>query len=268
MAAEDSRVDQARSRFPRGLVQPENGFRFAVDSLLLASFAATRRFELALELGAGCGAAGLGLLLLRGKGGLRGVDRDAEMVAAARANAVLLGLEHCAAFSKQDLCRRDEAWRHFAPPGSFDLVLANPPYRDQASGRMNPEPTRAGARFELHAGLEDFAAAARSGCSTRARFCLVYLAERLQQAVAVLDAAGFALKRLLPVHSRAGEPARLVLLEARKQAGQGVALEPPLVLYQGAGQATGVTEQALAFCPFLACNAGGRQPEAAQDSEP
>lgn len=257
-------ADRAREEFPRGLRQPETGFRFSLDALLLACFAARKPWRKVLDLGSGCGVVGLGLLLAQdaapqAEPGLAlGVDREPDMVRAAQNNAARLGFAERYKAHCLDLRQRDATWRHRVPPGGFDLVVANPPYRAAGSGRQNPEPRRADARFENHADLQDFIQAAKGACATKGRFCLVHLAERLAVVCALLEAHGFALKQLLPVHSRSQEPARLVLLEARKQGGEGLVLEPPLVLYEGRGQDTTMTGQALAFCPFLACNARGR----------
>jgi hypothetical protein len=49
----------------------------------------------------------------------------------------------------------------------------------------------------------------------------------------------------------------VVLLEARKNGKPGMCVEPPLVLYEGRSARSGVTAPALAFCPYLQCNARG-----------
>ncbi len=270
-------VHEARRYFPRGLLQPEGSFRFSLDALLLASFAAQGTWSRALDLGTGCGVVGLALLLRTAEQGgaginnsVLGLEREPELVAAATDNARRLGLEAqfravCADLREMGP-EKGREWAENAPANSFDLVLANPPYRDKCAGRMNPEQLRRNARFETQAGLEVFVQAARGALKTKGRLCLVYLAERLQWAVCTLAENGFALKRVLPVQSRPGEAARLVLLEARKQGGEGCRLEAPLILY-GGGQA--LSPQALAFCPFLACNAGpdrkSGEPEAARE---
>src|SRR5438445_11149457 len=41
------------------IVQPKNGYRFSIDSILLARFATARAGDRVLELGAGCGVIGL-----------------------------------------------------------------------------------------------------------------------------------------------------------------------------------------------------------------
>jgi tRNA1Val (adenine37-N6)-methyltransferase len=57
------------------------------------------------------------------------------------------------------------------------------------------------------------------------------------------------------VHGRTHLPAKIVLVEAVKNAGPGLRVEPPLILYEK-GQGNRVTPEALAFCPYLRCNAG------------
>ncbi len=249
-------VEEARRLFPRGLAQPEGGFRFGADALLLACFAAPSPGRRVLDLGTGCGPAGLGLLLARNDDAtaVLGLDKDPDMARAAAANAELLGLS--ARFTA--LCRdvreiRDEP---LAPAQGFDLVLANPPYRAPSSGRRAATPGRDAARFETDGGLPAFAAAAAYALTTGGLLALVHLAERLAHVTTVLAAAGLEIKRLLPVAARHGAPARQMLVLARRNGRPGLRLEAPLALYEGAGPATRLSAEALRFCPFLACNAG------------
>jgi tRNA1(Val) A37 N6-methylase TrmN6 len=250
--------EAARRAFPRGLAQPEGGFRFGTDALLLASFAAPVAGARVLDLGTGCGPAGLGLLLARSDAAtrVRGIDRDPDMVAAATENARRLGLAGQFAASLRDA--RDLRQDATIAAESCDLVLANPPYRHPASGRRPGHPGRDGARFETDGGLADFAAAAAYALASRGALACVYLAERLAHAVAALSAHRLEIKRLLPVAPRRDAPARQVLLLARKNSRPGLLLDAPLALYEGTGPDARLSRAALDFCPFLACNAGPR----------
>jgi SAM-dependent methyltransferase len=142
-------VEDARSRFPAGMAQPEHGFRFAVDSLLLAGFAP--RADRVLDLGTGCGVIGLGYLLLHEAGPtVLGVDSNARMISCARLNAKRLGLSPSFQPLLADVVeiRRDQDLQ----PESFDLVLLNPPFRIPGSGRLSVNPLKRAARFEELAG--------------------------------------------------------------------------------------------------------------------
>ena len=248
-------TDQARAYFPRGLVQPGSGYRFSLDPLLLAAFVRPRKRSRLLDLGAGCGVAGLAALLLHQEQGLivLGADIDPDQVRAARQNARLLGVANACQVQELDL----RQIRGVLPPEGFDLALANPPYRPLGSGQPCQDPGRATARGEATATLDDFLRAASFALANRGRFGVVFPAARLAELMAGCRTARLAPKRLRLVHSRPMENARLVLLEAVKNGGDELTVEPPLIIYEGSGQDTRLTAQALAICPFLGA---GRQP--------
>ncbi|WP_461211449.1 tRNA1(Val) (adenine(37)-N6)-methyltransferase [Desulfocurvus sp. DL9XJH121] len=246
---------EVRAYFPRGLVQPSAGFRFSLDSLLLACFARPGGASRVLDLGAGCGVVGLGLMLRPDGDGLHvtGLDADPEMTACARDNAARLGLaERYAALHGDVAVAREHA---DLVPESFDLVVCNPPYRAPGTGRRPPDPGRDAARFEASAPIAAFVDAAALLLANRRRAAFIGLPERLPELLADMAARRLSPKRLLCVHSRADEPARLALVEAVKNGGPGLVVEPPLVLYEGRGEESRLSASALAFCPFLACNA-------------
>jgi len=252
--------DTARQSFPRGLAQPEGGFRFGADALLLACFAAQVPGKRALDLGTGCGPAGLGLLLARNdrETTVLGLDKDPAMVEAAGQNADRLGLADRFAARRLDI--REIRGNGETPAASFDLVLANPPYRHPDSGRRPEDLGRDAARFETDGGLAAFAAAASHALVGKGRFVCVHLAERLLHIVALLSANNLETKRILPVAPRRDAPARQILILARKNGRPGLRLDAPLTLYEGTGTATRLSDAAMLFCPFLACNARPHAP--------
>jgi tRNA1Val (adenine37-N6)-methyltransferase len=140
------------------------------------------------------------------------------------------------------------------PPQSYGLAVANPPYRREHSGRTCLEPARTRARFEGGGGVEEFTQCAARLLRQGGRFAMVHLSERVAELLGRLSAAGLEPKRIRFAHSKAGEPSRLFLMESVRGGRPGVVVEPPLVLYEGEGQGTGMTSEALAFCPFLGCN--------------
>lgn len=246
-------IQARRDRFPRGLAQPVEGFRFGADTLLLAAFAASRLKPpkrgaalAGLDLGTGCGAASIGLLLLRPELPLvlTGIDTGPEMVAAAGENARALGLDGRFRALLADC-------NDYRPDAPLDFVLANPPFRVPGTGRACPDQGRGRARFEGPGGFAAFAACAARSLRRGGLFFLVHLAERLPELLAALDQSGLAPRELLPVQGAAGADPRLVLLSAVRGGRGALALKAPLVLYD-AGNA--LTPEALAFCPHLGAN--------------
>lgn len=245
-------VRAARSRFPRGLYQPPGCDRFSTDPLLLAAFAAPPTGSRVVDLGAGVGPAGLALLLRLPEAGLSvtAIDRDPELVDAARENARRLGLGGRFAGLSADLA--DVRGHTDMAPESFAYALANPPYRAMGSGREPPAPGRLAARFEALGTMGTFIAAAAYALKNQGRLALVGPAERLAEMMALLRERRLEPKRLVAVHPLPDRPARRALVEARKNGRPGLRIEPPLVMYRDAPGPRRPTEAALAFCPWLA----------------
>ncbi|MEF3695613.1 tRNA1(Val) (adenine(37)-N6)-methyltransferase [Desulfolutivibrio sp.] len=264
-------IHTARALFPRGLSQPESGWRFSLDALLLGAFASPRPGARVLDLGCGCGPAGLWLLLRDASPGvtMTGLDISPDMVRAAGENAARLGLSDV--FSAHVLDVRDVRARAADPPRqgayrpepeSFDHILCNPPYRPMGAGRTSPHAGRHLARCESLGALSDFLSAAAFLLANRGGLSVVYPASRLTGLITALTEKNLEPKTLLPVLSRPDHPARLVLVSAVKNGGRELAVLPPLVLYReadgsddlDAGAPRRLSETALAFCPCLAAN--------------
>jgi tRNA1(Val) A37 N6-methylase TrmN6 len=115
-------------------------------------------------------------------------------------------------------------------PGTFDLVVANPPYRKIGSGRKPAIDTQLVALFEAHGDITAFAAAGAYALKHNGRFCCVYSAQRLPDLCAALSGQNLTPKLICPVHSRADAGALLVLMEARHHGRIGLKWSPSLYL--------------------------------------
>jgi tRNA1Val (adenine37-N6)-methyltransferase len=74
------------------IAQPRNGYRFSIDSLLLARFAAIRARDRVLELGAGCGVISILIAATRQPREIAAVERQPGLADLIRRNAAL---NHC-----------------------------------------------------------------------------------------------------------------------------------------------------------------------------
>jgi len=244
-------VHTARAAFPNGLIQPERGFRFGLDSLLLACFASCRPGDRVLDLGTGCGAVGLGLCLKNMDKDLTvlGLDIQADMVSAATRNAQRLGLEGMYSAQQGDVCAH--RINPDIQPESFDLVICNPPYRRGNQGRKPKDLGRRRACFEESTEIADFMRAAFYALKNRGRVNLVYLIERMATLFHVLAECKLEPKHLRLVHRAQNCPANLVLLTATKGSRPGLQVHPPLFL--------DCPQELSVFCPLLpaaTCNPG------------
>ncbi|WP_320006901.1 methyltransferase [Maridesulfovibrio sp.] len=238
--------EELRNYFPRGLVQPESGFRFSTDSLLISSFVSVSGRARVLDLGTGSGVIPLGIMLRNPDKGVTvtGLEINPDMVVAAQENVQKLGFTEEIQIVHGNVCQPD-----FAPAGSYDLVVSNPPYRSEGKGKACPDESRNKARFEVECDLDAFVATASRMVRNRGRVCFVFLAERLTELVNSFTRHKLEPKRMKFIHGRTNSPSKVVMLEAVKDGNPGLIVEPPVILF---GQGNMLTEKAVQYCPFVA----------------
>ncbi len=224
MTSEILQTDASRDTIFNGsvtLFQPARGkgYRTNVDALLLADFAGKRRAKVACDLGAGVGAVGLALWAHERVKTITLVEVDAKAavlaeknVAANRAKAASVVRSDVVAYAKSN-------------PGSFDLVVANPPYVQPGKGRAPHSSKRLARTGEL----EPFVKAARLLLARRGRFCIVYPAHAFAELTHALRQSGLEPKRARFVHAGANTVARVVLIEAVAAKPGGLIVEVPLI---------------------------------------
>lgn len=230
---------------PFRIRQPEKGYRFSIDSVLLADFAAPYCGKSVLDLGTGSGV--VLLLLARRCVDLRqgaGVEIQRSLWEFACRNIEENGFSDRLRAVLGDL-------RETLPglsPRSFDLVVSNPPYRKIGEGRRNPDPRKEIARHEVSCTLADLFSAAGNYLSRRGRFAFVCPAARLPEAFALGARTGIAPEVLRFVHPHADEPANRVLAAGiRKEWADPVVL-PPLVVYSARRRYHPEVEEIFAKC--------------------
>jgi tRNA1Val (adenine37-N6)-methyltransferase len=214
------------------LVQPKRGHRFSLDAILLGRFAQCRAGERVLELGAGCGVIALMIASLCQPASVAAIEIQPLLASMIKRNAALNQLDNVNAI-EADLRIPESA---HLDPASFDLIAANPPYREINSGRQSPNPGRRLARDESGASLSDFIGAAARYARHGGRFATIFAAARSAELLAELRERKLEPKRIRMVHPRVDQPASTVLIEARKNGRTGIEVEPPLIIYSAKGR--------------------------------
>lgn len=227
------------------LRQPRRGHRVGHDAILLAAATDARAGELAVELGAGVGAAGLALA--RRVTGLRVtlVEIDEALAVLARDNAERNGLSdrvHVAALDVTAGAQQFVAAK--IGPESAAHVLMNPPFNDPARQNLSPDPRRrlahAGSKDTLVQWIERAAwLLAPSGMLT-----LIWRADGLADVIAVAgdDFGGVA---VMPVYPRPNAAAIRVLVRAVKGSRAPLMLLPGLTLNDANGKPSAEAEAIL-----------------------
>lgn len=224
------------------LRQMKAGHRAGTDAVLLAAAAGNPQ-GLAMDIGAGTGAAGLALALRVPQLSVCCVEIDAETAVLARENIVLNNLAARAMCITADVLSAKSRRAAGLRDASASLVLTNPPFYEVARGRVSPDPAKALAHVAPAGapGAEPFLSRWLRACAALlapgGQIVMIHRADALEALVSGM-AGRFGGLRLLPVHPHAGEPAIRVLAAAVKGSRAPLSLLPPLVLHEADGRFT------------------------------
>jgi tRNA1(Val) A37 N6-methylase TrmN6 len=217
------------------LWQPRAGYRVSIDAVLLAAAVAPRAGERVLDAGSGVGAVGLCLLARAADVVFEvlGIEAQPDYAALARENAQRNGVADRYTIVDGDLAH---------PPAAllerpFDQVMSNPPYQESGSGTASPDGAADKANRESALDLEGWIGRCLARLRSRGTLTLVQRADRLPDILAALHGKAGEIA-VLPLWPAAGEPARRVIVRARKGVGGPARLLPGLVLHGGQGKYT------------------------------
>lgn len=220
--------------------QPDAGYRVAIDPVLLAA-AVPVTSGVVLDAGCGTGAASLCYAARVPAARIMGVELRADWAAIADENARLNGFADRVSVIRGDILQppRD------LPAGSFDEVMANPPYLPVERADLRTPPADAPATVEGEAKLEDWIAFCLAMAKPKGGITIIQRADRLDEILSALrgEAGGIV---VFPLWPRAdGTDARRVIVHARKGSAAPMRLAAGLVLHGQAGRHTDAAEAIL-----------------------
>lgn len=209
------------------VIQKREGYRFSLDAVVLGRLALVAPGDRVIDLGTGCGIIPLILATTTKAKEVLGVEIQAELADLAQRNVILNGLSGGVTILKEDLKTLPSLY----PPGSFDLIITNPPFRKLNTGRVNPREQKSIARHEITISLDAMLKVASALLKTQGRLFLIYPAFRLIDLLCGMRKTGLEPKTIRFVHSRITAPAKMVLVEGLKEGGVELNVKEPLVIY-------------------------------------
>ena len=215
------------------LRQPRDGFRAAIDSVLLPAAIAAAAGDKVFEIGAGCGAAALCLARRVDGVNISGIDIKPHLVRLAGDNVRANGFE-----GRIDIMSGDVAQP--LPPrvqGPFDHVMFNPPYLEAPRSRLPDRNDKAAAQIEGEAGLDIWISRAHGLLRHKGVVTLIHRADRLDEIIRGLGGK-FGGIVVCPLWPRAGAPAKRLIIRARKGVATPFTLTAGLVLHADSGDYT------------------------------
>ena len=231
------------------ILQKKKGYRYTIDSVLLAHFVEPKKGERILELGAGSGVISL-LLAFRNPGvRVTGLELQADLADMAGRSVAMNSLEG----RVKIICGDARKAADLLEARSQDVVVFNPPYRKMGSGKLNPGREKALARHEIAGSIADFLRAASHALEPGGRVCMIYPCTRMVEAIHRMRVEKMEPKRLRMVHSRPGSRGDFILVEGMKGGGEELAVLPPLFIYK---EGEGYSEELEALFRNLSDSAG------------
>jgi tRNA1(Val) A37 N6-methylase TrmN6 len=206
--------------------QPRDGFRAAIDPVLLAAAIPARSGERVLEGGTGAGAALLCLAArVPGICGF-GIDRDPALLRLATANASA-NARSGLLFIAGDLAASPVG-------GLFDHAFANPPYH-AAGGTPSPSRSREAAKRSLPGQLSVWVAALSGPLRHRGTLTLILPPRLLEPALTAMQDCLVPAECVFPIWPKQGRSAGLMLVQGRKHGRTPMVLAAGLILHSETG---------------------------------
>jgi len=244
MTAPDDTTEDAVLGGRLVLRQPRRGHRFGHDAILLAAAVDARPGDVAVELGAGVGAAGLALAWRVPNLKIALVEIDAALAALAAENADRNGLAARVSVATLDVAGGAADFTHAGlPPESAQHVLMNPPFNDPARQNVSPDPARRRAHAAAADTLTQWVLRASFLLARSGTLTLIWRAAGLADVLAAFN--DFGSLAIVPVHPKPDVPAIRLLVRAVKGGGAPLTLLPPLILNDAEGRPSPAAEAIL-----------------------
>jgi tRNA1(Val) A37 N6-methylase TrmN6 len=221
------------------LTQPREGYRAAIDPVLLAAAVPVAAGERVLDLGCGVGAISLCLLKRMPGISVQGVEWDAEIAALAKKNAHDNGFADRFAVEATDFTHLATDWEKDA----FDHVVFNPPYMTADRAELSPITRKQLSDVEGVAEFRAWVIRAHRSLKPRCRMTFIHRADRLDDIIRGLD--GFGEITVFPLWPKQRVDAKRVIVTARKGVRSPLRLAAGLYLHDGEGEFTKRAEAIL-----------------------
>lgn len=208
------------------LIQKKDGYRFSIDSILLANFVVLKKRDRLLDIGSGCGIIPIYMSKKGYNNNMLGVEIQEELFGASQKNLLLNNVKNVQ-FMHGDIQIMEKELKRTL----FQAVVSNPPYTKRHSGRKSHQNSRIIARYESRLDLLGLISIASSLLSKKGRFYMIYPSKRLGELIYTAKTHRLEPKRLRFIHPRKEKDANLFLAEFVKEGGIEIKVEKPLYIY-------------------------------------
>lgn len=121
---------------------------------------------------------------------------------------------------------------------SYDMITVNPPYMKKGSAIVNLSDKKIAARHEVFITFEEIVKASSLLLKSNKKLYIINHSERFTEISDTLKKYSFEIKKAEFIYPSIDKPSNLVLIEAVKDASEGIKILEPIVIYDDSGNYT------------------------------
>lgn len=207
------------------IYQYEDGFKFSLDSILLAEFVELKTTtKLIVDLCTGNAPIPL-ILSTKTKAKIYGFEVQKSIYDLAYSSVKENNMNKQIKIVNANLKDTFE----YILPESVDIVTCNPPYfKCSENSIINKEQEKAIARHEIEMSLEDLMISSKYILKNKGTLYLVHRPTRLQEIITLLNKYNFAIKKMQFIYTSFEKESLMVLIKATKNGSIGMKISSPL----------------------------------------
>lgn len=206
------------------LYQPKQGYRVAIDPLLLSSVIELKNNQTILDVGCGVGTISLILKHLNKSQQITSLDIDPTVIDLCQKNSKLnnLPLNTINAAINSNLLKHK----------SFDCVVTNPPYYNPSKFRRSK--TKLKANFETIT-LSSWISFCLKRLKPKGSFYIVHIPEKLNEILESIKTITGKIE-IIPIYSYQNQPARRIIVKCKKGSKESLKILPGIISHQENGE--------------------------------
>lgn len=215
------------------IIQPDSGFKFGIDAVLLANFVRPKKGDVGVDLGSGTGIIPTIIVGKSKVSRIVGIEIQKTVWEASVRSTKYNNLEDKLEFINHDIKKIGEILlRH-----SYDFVVSNPPYY-KINTMASENNQKNISRHEFTINHKEIFRAASYLLKSKKPFYMIHKPERLVELFE--DAKKYSLepKEIQFIHPSTEKAPNLILLKYVKDGNSGLKYHPPLYVYNTAGEYT------------------------------
>lgn len=212
------------------IYQPEDGYHASVDAVFLAAAVnSLKDGDTILDVGSGTGAVSLCLAerFKNSKVSFTGLELQGNLSALSNKSAAANGFSSFLKFENKDFFRNN------LPNCSFSHVLSNPPYSDH--DMPSPNPSKAAAHNYSKLGAREWIMQMIKMIRPKGVFYMINRTEALDEILSVLHERLGGIE-IFPLQSKIGQPAKRIIVRARKDCKTPLKIHPFLTIHNISGE--------------------------------